>query len=36
MKQRAKAVVGLFGVRGGSAREKIGKGTWEARRDGNS
>ena len=36
MKQRAGAIVGLFGVEGGSARAKIGKGTWEARRSKNS
>jgi len=36
MKQRAEAIVGLFGVRGGSARGKIGQGTWEARRGKNS
>jgi hypothetical protein len=33
MKQRAEAVVGLFGVRGDSARGKIGRGTWETRGD---
>lgn len=31
MKQRAGAVVGLPGVGGGSARGKIGRGTWETR-----
>jgi len=30
-KQRAWAVVGLFGVGEGSARGKIGRGTWETR-----
>jgi hypothetical protein len=36
MKQRAKAVAGLFGVRGGSARGQIGQGTWETRKGLNS
>jgi len=32
VKQRAQAIVGLFGVEGDSARGKIGRGTWETRR----
>jgi hypothetical protein len=36
MKQRVKAIVGLFGVGEGNARGKIGKGTWEARGGGNN
>ena len=34
-KQRVGAVAGLLGVEGGSARGKIGRGTWEARRGSN-
>jgi hypothetical protein len=34
-KQWARAVVGLLGVKGGSARGKIGRGTWEAHRSEN-
>jgi hypothetical protein len=30
MKQRVEAVAGLLGVKGGSARGQIGRGTWEA------
>lgn len=29
-KQWARAVIGLLGVKGGSARGQIGRGTWEA------
>jgi len=28
-KQRVSAVAGLLGVKGGSARGEIGRGTWE-------
>jgi len=31
MKQWAKAVAGLTGVKGGSAQGKFGQGTWETR-----
>ena len=35
MKQRVKAVAGLLGVKGGSARGQIGRGTWETHRSAN-
>ena len=34
-KQRVGAVVGLLGVKGGSAHGQIGRGTWETRRSEN-
>jgi len=35
IEQRVSAVVGLLGVKGGSARGQIGRGTWETHRGAN-